>query len=246
MLDVAVIEDDPVQLELLASMVEDCLADEGACVERCAGPDALVECLIQGFSPELLVADIVLGEPALTAEKGEGEHRTAIDLVKRVRALGADPEVVYVTGYEGFHTRAYETDHACFLLKPVDRSEMEFALGRVLERLRRRVPRSLVVRMGASERLVRPDEIVYLESNRRVVRIHLADEVVEAYGKLGDYEKRLDGAFVRCHKSFLVNIAFVSGHRTGELVLSTGDVVPVSQSRRRATQDALLEFLQGL
>ena len=49
MLDVAVIEDDPIQLELLASMVEDCLKDEGAFVERCASSDALVDCLSRGL-----------------------------------------------------------------------------------------------------------------------------------------------------------------------------------------------------
>ncbi len=245
MLDVAVIEDNPIQLELLASMVEDCLKDEDAFVERCASSDALVDCLSRGFSPELLVADIVLDESGNVPEKDDPTGPTSIDLVKRVRVLGADPEVIYVTGYEEYHTRAYETEHACFLLKPVDRSEMEFAVGRALLRLRRRAPRPLVVHIGANERFVRPNEIAYLESSKRVVRIHLSDEVIETYGKLGDYEKRLSEDFVRCHKSFLVNMGFVSGRRAGELVLSTGDAVPVSQSRRRSTQDALLEFLQS-
>ena len=68
----------------------------------------------------------------------------------------------------------------------------------------------------------------------------------ETYGKLADYERRLPERFVRCHKSFLVNMDYVVACRSNELVLSTGQTVPVSQSRRKSTQEAVRAYVRDM
>ena len=155
-------------------------------------------------------------------------------------------QVIYVTGYDQYHTRAYETEHACFLVKPVDDGELAFALRRALDRAARGRMEPLRIRCGFEERIVDPRDIVFIESERRVLNIHTVAETVRTYGKLADLEESLPADFVRCHKSFLVNMRYIKAIGQGELRLAQGESVPVSQSRRRQTQEAVRTYARGV
>ena len=52
----------------------------------------------------------------------------------------------------------------------------------------------------------------------------------------------LPSCFVRSHKSFLVNMASIETLDADHVVLQTGEAVPVSQKRRKATQEAFIAF----
>ena len=76
-------------------------------------------------------------------------------------------------------------------------------------------------------------DILYFESRQRVVTLHAVKQKIDFYAKLNDVERRLPpGMFVRCHQSYLVNIAAV---RTFDRVcrrlgLTNGDEIEVSRS----------------
>ena len=65
------------------------------------------------------------------------------------------------------------------------------------------------------------------------------------YGKFEEVLPNLSVRFVRCHKSFVVNL-----EQTAELVrytfsMRTGEVVPVSQKRYQETRDLYKSFLNS-
>ena len=94
--------------------------------------------------------------------------------------------------------------------------------------------------------LVHPKDIAYIESDRRILHIHTERESVDTYGKLSEVEKQLPSSFVQCHKSFLVNLVYVKEQSTSSFVLRTGDVVPISQQRRKHVRKRLLEYFEDL
>lgn len=96
---------------------------------------------------------------------------------------------------------------------------------------------------GGGARSVLPSEIAFVESDRRRLRLHLRGEVLETYGKLSEVARKLPSSFVQSHKSFLVNLAFVRELRADSLVLTTGEVVPMSQKRRKATREAFRAYV---
>lgn len=252
MTHVGILEDDATQREALVSMVASHYQAQGEPLEivEFDGAESLVSYLHARRPLDILLADIVLDEdgPAATGEDGEKgpASETAIDLMKRLFGMGGDVQLIYVTGYEKYHTSAYETDHACFLLKPVSQADLDFALARAEDLRRRRNVAPFRVRLGSEDRIVRPAQISYVESDRRILKIHLTGGSFETYGKLADYERRLPKRFVRCHKSFLVNMDYVVACRANELVLSTGQSIPVSQSRRKSTQEAVRAYVRDM
>ena len=89
------------------------------------------------------------------------------------------------------------------------------------------------------------DEIAYCEVLGRKVYLHKRDgSVTDYYDRLEDLERRLDGRFFKCHRSYLVNLDYVRGRRTGQAVLVRGEAVPVSRLRERELTQALLRYLK--
>lgn len=56
-------------------------------------------------------------------------------------------------------------------------------------------------------------------------------------------ERELAGrGFARCHTSYLVNLFYVQGVKKLELTLVGGEVLPISQPRRKAFMVQLTEY----
>lgn len=185
---------------------------------------------------DVLVADIELepGEP------------TGIDLVQRHFPAGSGTQVIYLTAHMEYCTRVYQTEHVYFLTKPLVQGQFDDALAKALANVEKLRERPLAVRANGHELLLYPQKISYLESDRRKVRIHTGAEIVETYGSLADLARKLPASFVQCHKSFLVNMAFIAELRADEAHLLSGECVPVSQRRRKATHAAFVSYVRSL
>lgn len=258
---IAVLEDDPLQRDRLLEQVDACarplLAGGDVVLREFERAEDLAAYVRAGEPLDILLADIVIDHPSAEEAAGDGTPHageppardaspTAIDAVRCLMLAQRGVQVIYVTGYDQFHTRAYETEHACFLVKPVDDGELAFALRRALDRAARGRMEPLRIRCGFEERIVDPRDIVFIESERRVLNIHAVAETIRTYGKLADLEESLPADFVRCHKSFLVNMRYIKAIGQGELRLAQGESVPVSQSRKRQTQEAVRAYARGV
>ena len=60
---------------------------------------------------------------------------------------------------------------------------------------------------------------------------------------MADVEKQIDKEkFCSVHKSFIVNIDFVSEFHTDKVIMITGEIIPISQSFRKKVQQRILEI----
>lgn len=202
-----------------------------------ASADELLTRAREGDVPALVFIDIQLNE-------GSSEP-SGIDAVCRLRELDPSVQVVYMSGYDSYHTQVYRTSHTAYLRKPFSQADVEEAVRLVAAESVVRAELPLTVRAGGVERIISPRDIRYVESHLRTVRIHYGHEVVETYGKLGDYEAKLPARFVRSHQSFLVNLDYVADLSADEARLTTGEAVPVSRRCRAAVRAALFEHIRG-
>ncbi|MEM6453962.1 MAG: LytTR family DNA-binding domain-containing protein [Acidobacteriota bacterium] len=183
-----------------------------------------------------------------------------------VRALGPPPPlVIFVTAFDHYAVRAFESLALDYLLKPCS----EEALRRALRRARRRIEADeladvgrRLVRLAAETQpaylqrftarkrnrtvLVQVDEIAWIEADDYCVRVHLVDGASHTLRRsLKWFGEQLDPAqFVRVHRSALVNLAHLREirHPVGDdsvAVLASGAEVPLSRSGREAL-DAVL------
>ena len=199
-----------------------------------------VNYIIEGRTYQLRPGDILLTDIRF----GPGEP-DGIELVRRHFPFGSRTQVIYVTGDVEYCTSVYRTDHVYFLTKPVSQCDLHDALDKALARLETVSDFALGVRSGGVLLSLPVSQIVFVESDRRKIRIHTTDKgVVETYAALRSLRERLPRMFIQCHQSFLVNAEYVSEFREKSLLLRTGDVVPVSQKKRRTAREAFFTYLR--
>ncbi|MBQ7942550.1 MAG: LytTR family transcriptional regulator [Lachnospiraceae bacterium] len=90
-------------------------------------------------------------------------------------------------------------------------------------------------------------DIIYFYSEARVIHIVTADGEDCFYHKLDEIEKILitrDYHFMRIHKSFLVNPAYIEHYDRKTMRLITGEVLLISEYNRKQTNQYLKGFLE--
>lgn len=197
--------------------------------------DTLIDMLTAGRRIDILISDIMMpeGQPS------------GIDVVRRLFPPSSGTQVIYVSGYLDQALEVYPTNHLYFLLKPVDDEKLVEALALALSAVGRQQPRMFRIKIGHQEQLIHPSTIIYLESNLRKVTVCCRDSQLETYAKLDDLMPQLPDGFVRCHRSFIVNLAYVVSLDKDAITLYDGTSIPVSRRRAKEVQRTLLARITG-
>lgn len=83
-------------------------------------------------------------------------------------------------------------------------------------------------------------KITFIECNRNKITIHTNNGNYAVISTLGNIENQLDENFIKCHQSYLVNLAYISNIEMGDFLLATGERVPISRSKMT---DSKFEFM---
>ena len=87
----------------------------------------------------------------------------------------------------------------------------------------------------------------YVEVINKTVSLHLADGVIhEVTAALADFEKELlpREEFVKTHRAYIVNLAYVQSIGKEGAATNKGHVVPVSRKQRANLYDEYMRFLR--
>lgn len=169
------------------------------------------------------------------------EGTDGLELARRLYERGVRDRVVFITGSAEYALAGYSVHPLDYLLKPVDREALEQALRRAWERRR---PRTLLFRSGGRTAAVPAEEVRYLESRNHAVTVHLSGSELPLATSLMEAERHTPSEdFARCHKSYLVNLAWVAEMGRSELRLRDGERLPVSRAFYAPFQSALVRYL---
>lgn len=230
---IAVCEDEQAEMEritgLLAEMVPDCRVD----VFRDG------ESFLAGFKKgryDLLLLDIYMDEI------------NGAEVMKKVREQDSEVQAAFVTSSDEFALEGYRLHVARYIEKPVT----EEALGEFLDFAAAQMkPEPNLVICGEPVAL---KKIEYIEQSVHQIECHMDDRTtVTAKGKLDDILDQLDSkVFIRCHKSFVVNLNYVMEIDKDLKVfhMVSGDNVYIRRSDfsscRKAYEDYLFESARSM
>ncbi len=238
--------------------------DEPYCCESLAT-------LLQRYSPQVQVADVCYsGETALAAIKELKPHLVFLDiempLMNGFELLEKLPdinfELIFTTSYDQYAIKAIRFSALDYLLKPVDREELQQAVQKVVQRVNHPLPQQLEILLqkihqpsSAVQRIALPtmeglqlvpiQSIISCASSSNYTIFLLKDkQKITVSRTLKEMEEMLEEhSFLRVHHSFLVNLNEISKYIKGEggyLVMSDSSTVDVSRSKK----ELLLQKLQ--
>lgn len=176
---------------------------------------------------------------------------SGLDLARALALFADPPAVVFVTAHEEHALEAFEVRAVDYLRKPVRAERLEEALARLGAAATPAAdePPSghdvIAVESGGRTRLVRRDDVRFVESAGDYVRLHTRAGEHLVRMPLGELEAAWEPHdFVRVHRGFLVRLGEVSELRTdatGAQSVRLGDVdLPVSRRHARTLRERLL------
>ncbi|MCF2707020.1 response regulator transcription factor [Arcanobacterium haemolyticum] len=161
-----------------------------------------------------------------------------------IRQVDTKVVLIFVTNTSQYATTGYSVNAQSYLLKPVTYFAFHTEMQRALSRLQQLERESILVGSGSSLRRLDIADIVYLESNRHRMTIHTVSEEIVFSGTLKSLESDLAPRnFYRANSGYLVNLRHLKAITGEDALMSNGDVLKVSRSRKKGLMEALTNYI---
>jgi len=179
----------------------------------------------------------------------EMPEMTGIDLLKSVKKT---PAVIFTTAYRHFALDAYELDVIDYLLKPISfdrlfRSISKFYALKGSEGMEIKGAKNPETAQGQFV-YVRSDrkvikiylkDILFVESLKDYVRIHLDSEVIITKEKISTLENLLpETEFIRTHRSFIVSVSRIKAFTTETIEIKNHEI-PIGRTYKSSVLSLL-------
>jgi two-component system LytT family response regulator len=194
---------------------------------------------IQQYQPDLVFLDIQM--PKITG-------------FEMLELVDQPVSIIFTTAYDEYAIKAFEANAVDYLLKPFGKERFDKAIQKISEQQSvnngKEVPEQLlhtaansptqnnriVVKNGNKIKIIPAIDILYLEAADDYVKIHTKESAFLKNKTMSYFEETLDkGMFVRCHRSYIINVQEVTRIDPNEkdshiALLKSGIKIPVSRN----------------
>ncbi len=157
---------------------------------------------------------------------------SGMDLAETIRAEGNGCAIIFVTISRDHYSRSYEVDAEHYLVKPVTYGQVEKALKRC-ERLLISAARCAFFFSNGHEIKVPLRNIRFVEVFRNQTIIHASADIVLRCPLANVMGQLSDSRFLRTHRSFILNMDFIASKDGNDILLITGEKIPLSRTREK-------------
>ncbi|HNW52164.1 MAG TPA: LytTR family DNA-binding domain-containing protein [Prolixibacteraceae bacterium] len=199
---------------------------------------------IERLNPDLVMLDIQM------------QDGTGFEFIVKLEHIPFS--VIFITSYDQFALKAFQYSALDYLLKPLEAEMLIRAVHKAthahLQQMVKKQVELHLLSQKSKQRLALPtleglefinmDEIVYCESDSNYTTFHLNyNRKLMVSKTMKEYEELFpEETFMRIHKSYIVNLLFVSKYLKGDggdVVLSDGTLLPVARLRKERLLDRL-------
>ncbi|MCM1236452.1 MAG: LytTR family DNA-binding domain-containing protein [Butyrivibrio sp.] len=185
------------------------------------------------FEYEDLAPDVVLLDIEMPGMNG-------VELAKRLRAGNKLIQIAFITGFSDYIAEGYEVAALHYLLKPVSPEKLFSTLDRALEK-QETDGRKIVLETSMETVLLPIYEIRYIEVIKNYITIY-AERAYTVKKTLKEIERELDQRFLRVGRSYIVNLHFVSRVSRSEILLRSGESIPLPRGAYETVNRAIINL----
>ncbi|MGI6106206.1 MAG: LytR/AlgR family response regulator transcription factor [Raoultibacter sp.] len=170
-------------------------------------------------------------------------NMSGMELAHVVRTLNQTISIVFITGSREHILDGYEVGALHYLLKPISFEDCCKCLDRVEPLTAKIGEQSLMVAVDKKLQRILYSDIVYIESFSHYITIHTKTKEFRSRKGISEVEEELDSEqFLRIHRSYIVNVKYISAIGKKELQLENGETLPISQMRYQEINRAFIAF----
>ncbi|SCH86085.1 Sensory transduction protein lytR [uncultured Clostridium sp.] len=174
------------------------------------------------------------------------KYISGIELSNLIREKNKIVDIVFTTGIFEHALHGYSVNAMQYLLKPIGQNDIHLCLDKVLEKLNYTNKLSKFIIIKTSKNCIRLnyDEIYYFEMFSPNITIHTIKEEIVIRKTISEVEDDLrDNLFIRCHRSYIVNLRYVKSISKNTIILENGVSIPVSRNKYKEVNDSYINYL---
>ena len=232
MLSIAVCDDEIIACCNIAAKIKDILG-------RMKLP-----CIVHRFNSgqELLQAsenfDIVFLDIIMSSPNG-------MTAARLLREKSPDTILIFISSSREYVFDAYDVEAFQYLLKPVDTKKLKAVLQKAVRKIDIHSREYMIISVDRQRKKLFLDDICYFEIMGRKIDIHGKGDTLTYYEQIGALEKSLQGkGFFRCHKSCLINLKHVDTYNRQDVILDSGEQVPIAKRRYDDFTKEILSYMR--
>lgn len=223
---IAVCDDVAIEQDMLCLMLHKC--DKNQVIYRFSSGEDLLR---SNIAFDLVFMDIYMN--------GMTGMETARLLQKKYRNI----PIVFLTSSSDFAVESYEIHAFDYIVKPLRPERLKEVWKRFIFQYQQCSKFLVFSNSGKTEKLPY-EQIEFLESDGHYVTIHMADSTeFRILGRLDDYEQQLDDdRFLRCHKSYLINLSLTET-MDEEFIMHSGYHVAYRKREKKQMQKVFCDYM---
>ena len=169
---------------------------------------------------------------------------SGVETATKIRESDPNCLLVFITSSDSHMRDGFALRAASYVEKPLTPEKLEVAFTQCRDLFLRNA-RYIEVESKRHKIKIPLSRLVYVEGMERTVFFHTdSGETIEVRMKMEDAVKQAYGApFLRCHRSFLVNMNYVADIQGNDLIMKNGRFIPVRKNGRTEVVAALNKFL---
>lgn len=191
----------------------------------------LVNAFTNGMQYDVLFADIDMPE------------LDGIRLGVELREFFSDTVLIYVSNRKDLVFRAFQAQPFRFIRKELFQEALPGLMTEIIDEIHRRAGGKITFPCGNGAVMLRPKDILYVESFKKSQILHTLSKNIEVQSSFQKIMTQLrDYGFVQAHKSFYVNCHYIFSLNRTTLELDDHTIIPIGRSHVQNVRDRFRQY----
>lgn len=176
------------------------------------------------------------------------EGMNGIDTARALREQNEETFLIFITGIKEYVFDAFDVAAFHYLLKPIEENKFMEVFDRAVkeaEKRKEKGQKQLFIKTRQRNITLEQKNILYIENRGRKAEIHTVDETIEIYAAMIELEKQLGGEFYRCHRGYLVNMAYITEYSNDSIRLSDGESIYLAKEKYNEFVKEYMRYLRN-
>lgn len=135
------------------------------------------------------------------------EKISGLELAKEIRQFNKNIQFIFTTGHFEYVMEAYKVNTFDYLVKPLSQNKVEETLLRFVEYMKG--SNNSFIKVNGTT-YINQNDILYIQKNGMKLIYHTKTTQYETFNSFSKIETLLPNNFIRCHKSYIVNISNIN------------------------------------
>lgn len=173
------------------------------------------------------------------------KYKNGIDTVSALRQRNNNTHVIFASSYKDVVFDSLKVKTFRFLIKPIEKEKLYEALNSLIREKSNRF--TVLVRnteQSANYRILERN-IIFAQAENVSTLIYASDKCYKYADTLSAFQKELSSDFFfRSHRSFLVNMKYITNYSKNEIIFSTGEKALLSKIKYKEFQKTYFDFMK--